>query len=227
MDKVLIIASHPDDEVLGCGGLISKQKKRGSDVRILFLGEGSSCRFDNIEDKEAIAAIKYRQTCAKKALEFLGIKEYYFNDLPCGRFDTIPIIEINKLIEKKIEEFRPDSVFTHSLNDANSDHRITFQSTLMSTRPGALNSVKSVFSYEVLSSSEWNFSSSFLPNYFLELEEDDLTTKIEAMKFYDTETKPYPFPRSSEGIKTQAMMRGMQGGFKLAEAFQLIRKLKK
>ncbi len=227
MHRVLIIASHPDDEVLGCGGLISKLKKRDCDFFVLFLGEGSTCRFDNISDKEALEAIKHRESCAMKALEFLDIKNYFFNRFPCGRFDTIPIIEVNKLIEKHIEEFKPDTVFTHSLNDANSDHRISFQSTIMSTRPGALNSVRSVYSYEILSSSEWNFSSSFLPNFFLELAEEDLKSKIEAMKFYDTETKPYPFPRSNEGIETQAMMRGMQGGFKFAEAFQLIRMLEK
>ena len=166
MQRVMIIASHPDDEVLGCGGLISKLKKKGADFFILFLGEGSTCRYDDVTDTNALEAIEYRELCAKKALKFLEIKNYYFNRFPCSRFDTIPIIEINKLIEKKIAEFKPDSVFTHSLNDANSDHRISFQSTVMSTRPGVLNTVRDVYSYEVLSSTEWNFGSSFTPNFF-------------------------------------------------------------
>ena len=90
----MIIASHPDDEVLGCGGLINKLKK-GADFFILFLRESSTCRYDDVTDTNALEAIEYRELCAKKALKFLEIKNYYFNRFPCGRFDTIPIIEIN------------------------------------------------------------------------------------------------------------------------------------
>ena len=227
MKRILIIASHPDDETLGCGGLISKLKKQGADFFVLFIGEGSTCRFKDPSSKEALSSIENRNFCAKKTMEFLGIDDYYFNNFPCGRFDTVPILEINKVIENIISEFKPDTIFSHSPNDANSDHQITYKSTIISTRPGALNSVESVYTFEVLSSSEWSFLKTFKPNYFIELNQKDVDVKCEALGIYESELKDYPFPRSSEGIKTLAMLRGMQSGFYYAEAFSLIRKLQK
>jgi len=227
MKRILIIASHPDDETLGCAGMISKLREQDAKFFVLFIGEGSTCRYNNPISKEALSSIEERNRSAKKAMAFLGVDDYLFNNSPCGRFDTVPIIEINKAIENVISEFEPDTIFTHSPNDANSDHKITYSSTIMSTRPGALNSVESVLTYEVLSSSEWAFNDVFKPNYFIELNLKDIENKCEALSFYESEIKDYPFPRSPKGIKTLAMVRGMQSGFHYAEAFNLIRKLEK
>ena len=223
LKTILIIAAHPDDETLGCGGIVSKFIDLGLEFFVLFIGEGSTCRFEQIDSKEAQAAIKERRNYAMEAMSLLGINDYSFNNFPCGRFDTIPIIEINKLIERFISEFKPDTILTHSSRDLNNDHRIVYKSTMMATRPGAFNSIKSIFSYEVLSSSEWAYLNTFKPNYFIEIAEHDLEKKWNALSLYQTEVRPFPFPRSYEGLKAQAMQRGMQSGFRYAESFQLVR----
>jgi len=227
MKKILIIAAHPDDDILGCGGLISKYQSKGVIFKILFIGEGSTCRFEDPGCKEAKSEIEHRNLSALKALKSLKVKDIEFNNLACGRFDQIPIIEINKIIEENIKDFVPDTVLTHSPYDVNNDHKIVFNATLMSTRPGANNHVKKLMSFEILSSSEWAFINTFKPNYFEELDECHIESKCHALSIYESEVKDYPFPRSNEGIRALAMMRGMQSGFKYAEAFNLIRMFKK
>ena len=122
-----------------------------------------------------------------------------------------------------IRNFRPDTVFTHSEGDSNNDHRITHRSTIMATRPCGEYVVNRLFCYEVLSSSEWSYTSSFLPNYFVSLTEKQLFAKWDALNCYVTEMRDYPFPRSWLGVKSLAMTRGTQAGVGFAEAFQLIR----
>jgi len=156
----------------------------------------------------------------------LGVKFHHFNNLPCGRLDQEPIIEINKVIEQAIRKFDPDTVFTHSALDANNDHRIVCRATIMATRPCAQSRVARVLSYEVLSSSEWAFGEAFAPTSFECIEERDLTLKWQALAAYEAEVKAYPFPRSEQGVRTQAMIRGMQAGVPLAEAFYLIREFR-
>jgi LmbE family N-acetylglucosaminyl deacetylase len=226
MKRVLVIAAHPDDEVLGCGATISKYSRQGAQVMVLFIAEGSSCRYTDPACVDSIAAIALRTQHAVKALDLLDVKDYRFNDLPCGRLDQVPIIEINKIIEQAIRKFEPDTVLTHSARDANNDHKIVFQATIMATRPGAKNRVARLLSYEVLSSSEWAFGKAFTPNSFEQIEEHDLTLKWQALAAYESEVKAYPFPRSEQGVRTQAMSRGMQAGVPLAEAFYLIREFR-
>ena len=223
-DRVLVIGAHPDDEILGCGGVMAKLRKRGAAVRVLFVGEGSSCRFSAADrhNPECSVAIGERQKAARTALARIGVEEMTFLDAACGQFDTIPLIEIGKSIESEIAAFGPDTVLTHSHVDANNDHRITFQAALQATRPGALNHVASVLSYEVLTSTEWRFVESFLPNYFVSIE-DEIEAKVDAMAAYTTETKPFPFPRSAENIRALAMLRGAQAGVSFAEAFHVVR----
>ena len=158
MKRVLIIAAHPDDEVLGCGGLISKHIKSDIEFFVQIVGEGSTCRFQNPNDTKATPAILQRQKATREAMQSLGVKHFSFENFPCGRFDQIPIIEINKLIEHAISDFRPDTIFTHSQHDANNDHRLVHRATVMSTRPVDTSSVKNLYAYEVLSSSEWSYT---------------------------------------------------------------------
>lgn len=227
MKRALIIAAHPDDEVLGCGATISKYLRIGVQFMVLFVAEGSSCRYKNPLSSESYAAISERRTMATNALSILGVKEYCFKDLPCGRLDQEPIIEINKIIESAIRDFNPDTVFTHSAVDANNDHRIVSRATMMATRPGSFNCVQRLLSYEVLSSTEWSFSESFSPSVFEQIDEKDLQLKWLALSAYDSEVKPFPYPRSELGLRTSAMHRGMQSGVPLAEAFCLIREFRR
>lgn len=223
MNRALVIAAHPDDEVLGCGGIISKYTRLGVEFMVLFIAEGSSCRYLEPGCAESLVAISERTKQSIDALNILGITKYYFNDMPCGRLDQVPILEINKVIETVLCEFNPDTVFTHSLVDANNDHRIVNRATIMATRPVPGITVKRLLSYEVNSSTEWNFSDVFKPNIFEQIQEGDLNLKCQALNAYETEIKDYPFPRSAKAIEALAMMRGLQSGVPFAESFVLIR----
>lgn len=226
--KVLIISAHPDDDILGCGGFISKFKKK-YDFRIVFIAEGSSCRFnDLIKDKDKIAkTIETRNSYAIDALRSLSVKDVKFYNLPCGRLNNQPIIEINKIIENEISKYKPNIVFTHAEKDTNNDHRVIYKSTMMATRPGVFETLESVISYEVLSSTEWNYSEVFSPNHFVALDKSHVKEKWNALKCFTSEIKKFPHPRSEQGIITHASYRGMQSGFKFAEAFKIIRYFQK
>tara|TARA_B100001059_G_scaffold133721_1_gene133920 strand:- start:3602 stop:4288 length:687 start_codon:yes stop_codon:yes gene_type:complete len=228
MNRVLIIAAHPDDDILGCGGLMSKYRNQ-IEFKVIFIAEGSSCRFDkiDIESENTQKIIKNRNSFGIKALNYLGVKNYHFYNLPCGRLDQVSIIEINKIIENEINKFKPDTVFTHSFEDTNNDHIIVHRATQMATRPGARTFVEKLYSYEILSSTEWRFNKTFSPNYFESLSEIDVENKWSALEKYISEIKEYPYPRSREGIFTLAKYRGIQSANKHAEAFQLIREIKK
>ena len=224
MDRVLVIAAHPDDDILGCGGTLSKIRSGGSEVRVVFIAEGTTCRFtDCVITEEAKTEIKKRESYAVSALEVLGIQDVSFYNLPCGRLDQYPIIEINKIIESEIAGFKPDTILTHSSVDANSDHRKVHESVIMATRPGALNYIKRILCFEVLSSSEWKFTESFSPNYFVSISSEDANKKIKAMQKYESEISDFPFPRSVDGIMTLLKMRGMQSNSGFSEAFEVLR----
>jgi len=226
--KILVVAAHPDDDILGCGGTLSKFKKNYL-VKILFIAEGTSCRFQNLKvnKKQIQKEVETREKQAKKALNSLGIKLYKFTNFPCGRLDTVPIIEINKIIENEINNFKQNIIFTHSENDCNNDHRIIFRSTMMAARPNINHSVGEIYSFEILSSSEWNFTKEFNPNYFEILRKKNIEDKWKALSFFKSEIQKYPLPRSKQGIFNLAKTRGSQAGTEYAEAFKLIRAFKK
>jgi LmbE family N-acetylglucosaminyl deacetylase len=223
MHRILIIAAHPDDDILGCGGIINKYKNI-CEFKVIFIAEGSTCRFEDPNSFEAQQDVQKRNSMGVKALQYLGINNFNFYNFPCGRLDQTPQITINKIIENTIKEFKPDTVFTHTDIDSNKDHHKVYDATIIATRPGS--GVDRVYSYEVLSSTEWGFKQSFTPNVFFALEKEDVLAKWESLKFYESEIKSFPYPRSKEGILSLARFRGMQSGNNFAESFQLIRENK-
>ena len=223
MNCALIIVAHPDDAVLS-GATISKYSRIGTEFMVLLLRMAHLAV--SISKFNGITAIADRKRMAICALTRLGVNKYHFNNLPCGRLDQVPIITINKMIEGAIHEFEPDTVLTHSVLDANNDHRIVSRATMMATRPVTQNRVDRLLSYEVLSSSEWSFGEAFAPNIFVQIDEHDLSQKWKALAAYESELKSFPFPRSEEGLRAMAMCRGMQAGVPLAEAFCLLRDLR-
>ena len=219
--SVLIVVAHPDDEVLGCGGLIAKYS-HCIDFHVLFLCEGSTCRFSDPCSPEALSAVESRNDCAIKSLTYLGVKTWKFINLPCGKLDQTPLLQINKEIESRISDVKPFMLITHSECDANQDHIKTLNSCLISTRPYSCP-VKAIISCEILSSTEWGFIKSFQPNLCCELSEAHITKKYQALSMYSSEIVPYPFPRSQLGVETLARFRGMQFGYHYGESYQLIR----
>jgi len=223
--NILVVASHPDDEVLGCGGTLYNLKKRGAKISALFLSDGESSRKHSKINK----LIKDRKKQAVQAGKILGIKKMIFGNFPDNSMDTIPILKIIQFIEKQIKKIKPDTIFTHFESDLNVDHQITSKSVITACRPIKNLSVKSILFFEILSSSEWNISiknKSFIPNYFVDIKKS-LKFKLKALKCYKREMRKWPHPRSLEGVKLLSKTRGSSVGLSNAEAFILGRHIEK
>ena len=189
--KILVLAAHPDDEVLGCGGTLAIALKKKARVKIIFFGEGVTARYqpgkENSDD--VLKAINVREDEARKALKILKIKDYKFGDKYCTKFDKYSLATFTKEIEHVIEKFEPDIIFTHSSRDLNIDHVIINKAVITATRPKPKIKVKKILLFETLSSTEWNFSLkkiSFKPNYFIDISKT-IEKKIKAVKSYKEE----------------------------------------
>ncbi|WP_457601071.1 PIG-L deacetylase family protein [Hydrogenivirga sp.] len=225
MKTVLVVVAHPDDEVLGCGGTIAKLVKDNYRTFTLILGEGITSRDSERRRKVREEEIKELKACALRANKILGVEDIFFFDLPDNRFDTVPFLNIVKIVEEVINRIKPSVVFTHHRNDLNIDHRITYKAVITAARPMQGCPVKEIYSCEVLSSTEWNYPISFSPNYFVDIS-DTLDIKLKAMKEYKQELREYPHPRSLKGIERNAEVWGMKVGLKYAEAFEVVRCVK-
>ena len=223
--KILIIAAHPDDEVLGCFGTVAKMVKEGDEAYTLILGEGKTSRDEqrSIENKKAELNILNQEI--EKANSVINIKKTFIENFPDNRFDSVDLLDIVKAILKVKEEIKPDIIFTHYENDLNIDHQITYQAVVTATRPMENESVEEIYSFEVLSSTEWSYPLSFSPVLFFDISET-IELKKEAMKQYDSELCQFPHPRSIEGIELNAKYHGMRVGKAYVEAFKTVRVIK-
>jgi len=225
--KYLVIAAHPDDEVLGCGGTIARMIQEGNVVNIAILGEGVTSRFDKRKHAETGLVESLHENCRRSA-QLLGAQEPFFFNLPDNRFDSVPILEIIKYIEELVDKLKPKVIFTQHGGDLNIDHAITFRATLTACRPVEGCSVKDIYAYEVPSSTEWSFQQFqpvFRPNMFVDIT-TYIETKIQAMQYYQSESCPFPHPRSPEALQALARCRGSVVGYGEAEAFELIRSMR-
>lgn len=225
MKKILVVAAHPDDEILGCAGTVAKLVKDGSQVFVLILGEGITSRDEERDRRKREKEIEELKKEAKKANRILGVKKVFFFEFPDNRFDTIPLIDIAKAIEKTKKEIMPDIIFTHYEKDLNIDHQITYKAVIIATRPVKRGSVKEIYSFETPSSTEWSFPLSFLPDTFFDISKT-IDIKLRALKKYKSELRQYPHPRSIKGIELIAKHWGMKLGLKYAEVFKTIRTIK-
>lgn len=221
--KILVIAPHPDDEVLGCGGTIKKYTSMGDHVYLCIATRAYTPDWT----EEFIINRKKEIELSVKAL---GINKLFLLDFPTVKLDTISQKEINDSISKVVQETKPEIVFIPFAGDINKDHKLIFEASLVALRPKLESSVKKVYCYEVLSETEWakpaqKIEDVFMPNYYEDIS-DYLEDKIKAMECYKSEVKDYPHPRSLGGIKVLAQKRGIESGLKLAEAFMIIREIK-
>jgi len=208
--NILVIAAHPDDEVLGMGATIKKFSKRGIGVNLCVVSEGASAQYN---DKKMI---KVRRESCIRSSKLLGIKQIKFLDFPDMRLDSVSHLEINREIEKLIAKIKPRTVYTTPTNDVNKDHQKVYESTMVVTRP--LSSVKSVLCYEI----PGIINVPFCPNVYEDVTKE-FQFKLKAFKSYWSEMEKSPHSRSLETISAIATYRGSQAGLKKAEAFQLIR----
>ncbi|MCX8129598.1 MAG: PIG-L family deacetylase [Clostridia bacterium] len=219
--RILVVAAHPDDEVLGLGGTLALLSGE-HEIYTLIVTDGSSTQYAG-EDVNKILD-KKRVEC-KECNRVLGVKDVIFGDLPDMCLDTVPHVDINALIHSQIKSIEPDWVFTHHSGDLNMDHKKVYESTMVAVRPVGKHRVKRVFAYETPSSTEWNgydHVNAFIPNWFFDITQT-LPTKIDAINCYRTEKREFPHPRSIEAIKAQAGMRGLAAGVAAAEAFSVIK----
>ncbi|MCR6672047.1 PIG-L deacetylase family protein [Devosia ginsengisoli] len=220
--NVLVIAAHPDDEVLGCGGTIAKYVRTGAVVNVAFLADGVYSRAQ-VDDAELIR----RQQAARTALRILGANAPSFGAFPDNRMDSVPLLDIIKSVEQRIDEYQPDLVLTHHAGDVNVDHRLIHEAITAACRPQAGHPVKSLRFFEVASSTEWQIPGSaptFAPTWFEDISAT-FEAKMAALDAYAMEMRAWPHPRSMEGVAALARWRGATIGVDAAEAFVLGRHL--
>lgn len=220
-NTVLVIAAHPDDEVLGCGGAIARHTALGDQVHVLFMADGETSRTSLVKDLE-----EKRRHAAQGAMDVLGVGERIFLDWPDNRLDTIPMLDLVQSIEPVIMSLRPDIIYTHFEGDLNVDHQKTARAVFTACRPQPEFSVTKIICFEVLSSTEWNPAQSFMPNYWVDVSEY-LPIKEKALAFYDQEMRPYPHTRSYQNVRQLAGVRGATIGVEYAEAFMIARMIER
>ena len=222
--NVLVVAAHPDDELLGCGGTAARLAREGHAVFTAILGEGLTSRTPQRADVAELA-LKDLSGCSQRVADLLGVKELSLHGLPDNRFDTLPLLEVVKIVEGLIERWRPAAIYTHHGGDLNVDHQVVSRAVLTATRPTENHPVRELYMFEIASSTEWTFqqlSPIFKPNVFVDIEET-LSLKLEGMRIYESEAREYPHPRSAEALKAIAQRWGSVAGLKAAEAFEAVR----
>ncbi len=223
MNTALVVAAHPDDEVLGCGGTISRLASAGWDVHILILSEGATSR-DASRDREARSdSLSELARCAHAAAARLGAASLELGDFPDNRMDEVGLLDVVKRVEAVISRAAPSRVLTHSASDVNIDHRIIHDAVIAATRPKPSSPVRELWFFEVASSTEWRPPASlspFAPSLFVDIS-STLDRKLAALGDYAPEMAAFPHPRSVEALRHLAHWRGATIGVEAAEAFEV------
>ena len=225
--SVLIVAAHPDDEVLGCGGTIAAYSDLHIPVHILIVAEGATSRQQHRNRSQASSELLSLKTAAENSSVLLNAASLELLDLPDNRLDSIDRLELVKLIETRIQHLKPDVVYVHHSGDLNIDHRRVHEAVITACRPTPSQPVRALFSYEVASSTDWQSPASaipFQPNYYVNIAKH-LPIKIQALEAYSAEMRQWPHSRSVQALEHLARWRGAQVGYEAAEAFCLLRHL--
>lgn len=223
MNKILVIAPHADDEVLGCGATITRHASNGDEVRII-VATNASKGAPELFSEESIKDVRKE---ALKAHEILGVKKTYFLDFPAPALNAYPSFKISMGISDIVNEFKPDTVYLPHPGDMHEDHNAIYRAALVSCRPQNGNSVKNIYCYETLSETEWSPMQGdhyFKPNHFIDVSEY-FKTKLEAMKCFNSQLKTFPHSRSIEALEALAKYRGTTVGVERAEAFEVERQI--
>ncbi len=217
--KILVIAPHPDDEVLGCGGTIKKHILAGDKVYLCEVTKSYTTDFT--ED-----FIKIEMEELKDAAKSLGIKEYFLLDLPAVKLDLVGQKKLNDLILDIANKVKPEIMYIPFYGDINDDHQRVSKACMVVARPKPGSSIKKILAYEVLSETEWGppVFENFVPNVYVDIS-STIDEKIKAMTFYKSQLSEYPHPRSLKAIEVLAKKRGTESGVKFAEAFMLLREV--
>jgi N-acetylglucosamine malate deacetylase 1 len=217
IESALVVAAHADDEALGCGGTIASLAARGARVSVAFIADGVGSR----DRDSASAELQARRDAALRANRALGSHIVHHGDLPDNQLDTVPLLQIAKLVESLITRERPQLVLTHHAGDLNIDHRRVHQAVVTACRPQPSHPVRGLGFFEVPSSTEWQTPDSgaaFLPNWYVDVTQS-LAAKRQALVEYAAEMRDWPHARSYEAVEHLARWRGASVGVEAAEAF--------
>ena len=218
MKKILILSPHADDEILGCGGFISKYSKLSYQINVLILTNANKGAPEIYSTRE----IQKIRNESKQANKLIGTKKLFFENLPALNLNNYPIYKITNVINKYVDDINPEIILIPSSNDIHDDHKIIFKAAKVSLRFNKKSNLKKILSYEVLSETEWNENEkSFNPNYFVSLSISDLNKKVKAFLKYKSQVKKFPHPRSKEGIINLSKVRGSNIFTNFAEAFRV------
>ncbi len=220
-ELVAAIFAHPDDEILGCGGAMAWHADRGDRVRILILATGLRSR-GSAED-DAIARLRDQ---ARAAAEIVGAEKIEFADFPDNAMDSVRLLDVVQRIEAFLSDFRVSQIYTHHGGDLNIDHTIVERAVMTAARPLPGRQSLEIKSCEVNSSTEWanQSTASFAPTDFLDISAV-LDRKTRALEVYEGELRPWPHPRSAEGVRALARWRGAQSGLEAAEGYRQLRRI--
>ena len=220
--KIVVIAPHPDDELLGCGGTLLRRKHEGATLGWMIMTKISE---DTGWSKNSVQERKNEIQQVRKGL---GVHPEHLFQLgfPTTRLETLPMGELITKVSEVFQIFQPEEVFIPHQGDVHSDHRITFEAVSACTKWFRYPSVKRVLSYETLSETEFSLDSSkaFQPNVFVDIS-SYLEQKLELLRIYASELGEFPFPRSETAIQALAQFRGASSGFEYAEGFELLREI--
>ncbi len=223
----LVVAAHPDDEVLGCGASIYKWATAGDDVHVLILAEGITSRDISLESNATSAALDELAEAARAASRILTVSSLSLHDFPDNSMDTVRFLDIVKIVETFVSKLTPNVVVTHHAGDLNIDHRITHNAVLTACRPLPDCCVKLILCFETPSATEWQspvFNQPFTPNWFEDVSQT-FDVKLKALEAYESEMRNWPHSRSIESVQNLARWRGTSVGVEAAEAFMLIRQI--
>lgn len=219
--KIMVIAAHPDDEILGCGASIYKHLKQGDSVQTVILSRGIKARGNTNE-----AEILKLETQCRKANKILGISDIIFHDFPDNEFDTVSRLTLTQTIEKELHNYQPDLIYTHYGQDLNIDHQRIYEAVLTACRPQPGSITPTIYSFFIPSSTDWSCPDKpFTPNVFIDISEV-LEIKLLALKEYRMEMRAAPHSRSIDSVKTIGQYWGNRVGCAAAEPFILIREIK-
>jgi N-acetylglucosamine malate deacetylase 1 len=219
---VLIVAAHADDEALGCGGVIARHTAEGDSVHAIFMADGVSSRIDvEVDD------LGQRQAAAKQAHKILGLQRVEYLHFKDNCMDGVPLLRIVQALESVVQTILPKVIYTHHYGDLNVDHRITHKAVMTACRPTPECTVREIYTFESLSSTEWATPTidPFLPNVFVDISEF-LDLKLQALGAYQSEMRAIPHSRNIEHVKSLALHRGHSAGVHAAEAFVAIRQIR-
>jgi len=225
--NILVVAAHPDDELLGVSGTILRHVSSGDSVDILIAGEGSTARSTQREVGANKQELDHLEEAAIRVARLSGCNTPTFLQMPDNRLDSLCQLDITKKIEEVKNIKSPDVIYTHHSNDLNLDHRILHEAVLTAFRPLPDTKASTLLSFETLSSTEWGVDGGkFNPNYYVDIS-DFLDRKLELLKNYESEMRDFPHPRSYEAVSALAKLRGSHCGVQAAEAFRVIRHVEK